>query len=36
MATQVPFFWMLDPGFLVFLAVVGIGWLIWKGISRFF
>lgn len=33
MGNDVPFLWFLDPGFLVFLAVCGIGYLIWRWVS---
>lgn len=36
MGNDVPVFWMLDPGFLTFMAFVGICWLVWKAFSRFF
>lgn len=35
MGNDVPVFWMLDPGFLIFLAFCGVVWLIWKAISYF-
>ena len=37
MGNNVPFFWFLDPGFLLFAAVmsgiVGLGWL-WRRYMR--
>ena len=35
MGNNVPFFWFLDPNFLTFCAICGVGYGIWKVIDHF-
>lgn len=34
-STGVPLLWFLDPGYLTFMALVGIGFLIWRVLRLF-
>lgn len=34
-ANDVPLFFFLDPGFLMFVAACGAGYLIWKVLGNF-
>jgi hypothetical protein len=34
MGNDVPFFWFLDPAFLIFAGIAFVGYVVWKAISN--